>query len=220
MKNNKLILVIMSTLVVAVVVMGSALVLSSNRNVESEKAEIPVSEYYTCEVSALWPGYSFEEAIDTADRIVIGKVTNKSETKKNEGYDDSGKLLVREYYKDVTIEVESIVKGTLDTNSINYVEPGGEMITIRDDGTASVNNWEYSGVRRLQVGERVLLFLKEKGTALSPATVFVISNEGSINVSSDILPATKTRKSQSHYMETYKLNDYLAEIKEYIDNNK
>lgn len=68
-------------------------------------------------ISALWPSYDFEEAIDKA---VIGTVTAKSETKVHEGYDDSNRILIREYYKDVTIEVESVFKGDADMENYDF----------------------------------------------------------------------------------------------------
>lgn len=209
--NKKIVITICSVLVLALLVTGSILLFSP----EKSPTEIAVREHNVMPISALWPSYDFEEAIDKAYQIVIGTVTAKSETKKHEGYDESNKILVREYYKDVTIEVESVLKGNLKIETVNYIEPGGETITIRADGTAAINNWEYSGVRRLAVGDRVLLYLTEKGNFVSPETLFLVESDDTISVSSTLLSNTM-RKSQSYYMETCNLEDYVDAITNYL----
>ena len=210
--NKKVIITVCSVLILALLVTGSILLFSQ----EKTPTEIAVREHNVTPISALWPGYDFEGAIDTAYKIVVGTVAAKSETKVHEGYDDSNRILVREYYKDVTIEVESVLKGDPQIETVNYIEPGGETITIREDGTAAINDWQYSGVKTLAVGDRVLLYLTEKGNFVNPYTLFLIESDDTISVSSDLLTSNKTRKSQSHYMETYKLEDYVDAITNYL----
>lgn len=209
--NKKIIITVCAVLVLALLVTGSVLLFFP----EKIPTEIAVREHNVMPISALWPSYDFEETIDKAYKIVVGTVTAKSETKVHKGYDDSNRVLIREYYKDVTIEVESVLKGDADLETVNYIEPGGETITIREDGTASINNWEYSGVKTLTVGDRVLLYLTEKGNFVNPETLFLVEPDDTISISSTLLPNTM-RKSQSYYMETYDLDDYVDAIEDYL----
>lgn len=157
----------------------------------------------------------FESAIEAAHRIIIGTVAEKSGTKYDEIYDEElGKLLLRQYYRDVTIEVERFLKGGADLETVNYKELGGEMITINEDGTFSI--YDYAeGYPKLAVGDRVLLFLSEKNVYLSPSTLIEIELDN-IVVSSDLLTPGTVRKSQSHYMETYDLEEYVDAITNYL----
>lgn len=208
--NKKIIITVCAVLVLALLVTGSVLLFFP----EKAPTEIAVREHNKTPILAEWPGYDFEGAIEEAHRIIIGTVAAKSETKKQEGY--AGNILVREYYKDVTIDVESVLKGDADLETVNYIEPGGEIITINADGTASINDYEYEGIPTLAVGDRVLLYLTEKGNFLSPLTLFVINPDDTISVSSEVLTPDTLLKSQSHYMETYDLDDYVGAIKDYL----
>lgn len=210
--NKKFIITVCSVLVLTLLVVGGVLLYF----VQKLPIEIPVQEYIKYPNLALWPGYDFEGAIEEAHRIIIGTVAEKSGTKYDEIYDeDLGKLLFRQYYRDVTIEVERVIKGDTDLETVNYKEQGGETIKINEDGTFSI--YDYAeGYPKLDVGDRVLLFLSENNVYLNPSTLFVIEPDDTISVSSDLLTSNTMRKSQSHYMETYDLEEYIAAIEDYL----
>ena len=131
-------------------------------------------------VDALWPAYTFYEAIEEAETIVYGKVVDKGTTQIEEHVIGEDKTF-KEYYRDVTIEVIEMLKGDEESATVNYIEMGGET---------STQVTQYSGVVPVSAGDRVILFLRENGSYICPDGLFTEDEEGMITVPQNMMPQT------------------------------
>lgn len=134
-------------------------------------------------VDALWPAYTFEEAVEDAETIIYGKVTGKGDTQVEEHVISENKTF-REYYRTVTIEVIERIKGDGDSIQVSYLELGGETAT---------QIIEYSGVVPVEVGDHVLLFLRENGSYISPDGLFIEDANGEIIIPQNMIPQADTQ---------------------------
>ena len=125
-----------------------------------------------------WAGYQFDDAVAEATTIVWGKVKEIGKNICTSHIASDGSYL-RDYYKEVKIEVLESLKGEHAQDSeITYMESGGET------GRAI---YVYTGVQEVEPGQEYIFFLGERGFALSPVTVIPVK-EGMADVKGKIVP--------------------------------
>ncbi len=166
------------------------------------RSDAESAEKFTRLTYALWPAYTFEEAIDTAVTIVYGTVSAKSDTQEHYA-DCSDGSVYTEYYKNVTVDVIECLKGDTGAKTVNYVEMGGE-----DKTTVYV----YSGIEIVSVGDTVLLFLDDDGSCISPYAFFTENADNNTTVSNDMLPISAYADTES-LTQSVNMDDYLSMIR-------
>ena len=121
-----------------------------------------------------WVYYTFEEAVAEADTIVYGKVVEKSDTLIHEG-STSGGGIVKNLYKEVTIEVLEVIKGDKRKNTVTYYEWGGET----EDYSQVIDNFDP-----VNVDGEYIFYLHEPGVTIGgpagilPVTEGMVSTKG------------------------------------------
>lgn len=169
---------------------------SCANNTSQEQNNIETHTIY-----ATWPGYYFEEAVNKASRIVYGTVTKKRDTKVHESITNSNNIL-REYYRDVTIDVIKTFKGE-ESRTVNYIEMGGTYESVE---------YIYSGSPIVDIGDKVLIFLNERETFISPYAFFIEDDEGNIRVSKEMLPDYSENEKDRNLYKTVSLTDFCGSI--------
>ncbi len=150
----------------------------------NSKTEDNKAEKMVVRGEGMCPFYTFESAVDEAATILYGRVVDKSDTKVHEVANVNGRAYY-EYYKEVSIEVIDILKGTMDHTIFTYLEMGGEteeVLYIFDDMEPVEVNCEY------------IFFLNKYGAFLSPMTVLPVSN-GTVLTQGKIVPKSETDQS-------------------------
>ncbi|WP_273123345.1 hypothetical protein [Bacillus weihaiensis] len=125
------------------------------------------------DAQAIYPQYTLEELVNTADIIVYGKVKTKDKPKKNKftiGSDEKAEI-VEEVKTGVQIKVKKSIKNDQDLKVINYIEDGGEI-----DG---ITYMPEEGL--LEKGEEVIIFVNKEGYAWGPQSVIRVNN-GKVDV--------------------------------------
>ncbi|MBR3762836.1 MAG: hypothetical protein IKK59_08890 [Lachnospiraceae bacterium] len=161
-------------------------------------------------VQACWPAYTFNTAIEEASTIIHGKVVDVSDTLVNViGTAGNGSVL-RECYKEITVEVIEGIKGVdEETASITFIQSGGET----EDYIYIV-----TGIVPVEMGEEYIFFMNEKGSSLSPETLIPI-DDGIAQVAGKIAPTmntsqqTLTTNSGQGGLKEYDLNQYITAIR-------
>lgn len=152
---------------------------------------------------ALWPEFTFEEACDQAQTIVIGTVSNVAAAKEYR-LNVPGPKESYNAYTDITIKIEEMLKGEVRTESIVYTQSGGETKdTI----------YVLDGIEPFGKGDRVLIFLNERNSTLSPSFRFVIDDN------SNILPYCYPADyllSETAMNSSIPVSDYAALITDYL----
>ena len=177
-KWSKRIKVTFSILFVGLIMLGVSCLYRNYRNENNNTEKIVVRG------EGMWPSHTFESAVDEASTIVYGRVVDKSDTKVHEVANVNGRAYY-EYYKEVSIEVIDILKGTMDHTIFTYLEMGGEteeVLYIFDDMEPVEVNCEY------------IFFLNKYGAFLSPMTVLPVSN-GTVLTQGKIVPKSETDQS-------------------------
>lgn len=171
---------------------------------ELETAEKPVIKRYAC-----WAWYDFERAVDEAATIVYGKVKSIGDTLLYEFPTSSGEPL-REYYKEVTVDVLEAIKGvTAEETTITYIEHGGET----DNAI-----YLYEGLEPVAIGEAYIFFLNERGVFLSPWTLMPVSD--GVVQTYGIIPSEVSSEQQIDTKDTphkENLEEYIAVIREVLE---
>lgn len=130
-------------------------------------------------IHSSWKAYTLESAIESANTVVYGTVTAKSDTKTHEVAALPDEKVLYEYYQSVDIEVIDSIKGDPTLDVIEYKEMGGEG---EDEIQVFVEEPE------LTIGDTVLVFLNEHGAILSPITVMWVDENGIIDVYEEMIP--------------------------------
>ena len=168
---------------------------------ELETAEKTVIKQYAC-----WAWYDFEEAVDEAATIVHGKVKSIGNTQLHESPTSFGEPL-RQYYKEVTVEVLEAIKGVADEETtITYTECGGET----DNAI-----YLYEGLEPVAIGEEYIFFLNERGVFLSPWTLMPVLDGGVQTWG--LIPSEISSEQQAGTKDTThkeKLEQYITAIRE------
>lgn len=151
-------------------------------------------------ISCLWQEYTIETALESADTIVYGQVTSKSDTKTHEAATLPDGSAYLEYYQSVEIEVLECIKGDSSVTEVEYIEMGGETET---------EIIEYEGEPELVIGDKVLVFLNENGAPLSPITVVEVDDKGTIEVADEMLPEGVNQLSE--------IEDYCLLLREMMN---
>lgn len=133
MKKGKLTNVITITIIVVLVLI---LCITISKKFEGKETEEKDKEII--QVSALWPYYSFESAVEEADTIVYGRVISKSDTRVFEAKYHT------EYYREVTVEILEKMKGAINEETVTFMEAGGENEDVI---------YLTSGVSPVEIGE-------------------------------------------------------------------
>lgn len=175
----------------------------------NEKSNLSEKEMRT--VQACWPAYTFETAVEEASTIIHGKVVDISDTLVHViGTAGNGSVL-RECYKEITVEVIEGIKGIDDeTASITFIQSGGET----EDYVYVV-----TGIVPVEMGEEYLFFINEKGSSLSPSTLIPVEDgiaqtTGKIAPTVNTIQQTLTTKSGQGALEEYDLKQYIMAIRE------
>lgn len=168
---------------------------------ELETAEKPVIKRYAC-----WAWYDFERAVDEAATIVHGKVKSIGNTQVHETPTSFGEPL-REYYKEVTVEVLEAMKGVnVEETTITYIEHGGET-----DNAIYI----YEGLNPVAIGEEYIFFLTERGVFLSPWTLMPVSD--GVVETWGLIPSEVSSEQQAYTKDTphkENLEQYITAIRE------
>jgi len=147
------------------------------------------------EVSTSLPTYSFEEACDSAAKIVIGTVRAVERT-----YEESIDGTMRGYTV-LKIKVEETLKGK-HKRTISYTQTGGEtedtIYTSRDPALA--------------VGDKALIFMDENGFMLSSAYLRLVDEND--NISTYRYPSYVEREAGAGSL--INVYDYADLIEEYL----
>lgn len=161
----------------------------------------------TVEISSLWRDYTFEDAVERAAIIVYGTVTAKTNTQIYE-YPLSDGTTGKDPYRNVTVNVETLIKGDSSLTSVVYKELGGVIDSIE---------YRHTGFELLAVGDKVLLFLNPDNYFLTPDGLYIADEDGNTSVSSDMLPVTpgQTRSSPLSYT-SMPIGDYCDIIRDYL----
>ena len=170
-------------------------------------AEFPVRGFEKNTVQAgIFPAYTLEQAAAEADVIAVGVVTEKSAAV-HEAFPVEGSAnTLDEYYKTVTVETETVLKGGAG-ETVRYRENGGQFVTLNADGSADVTVYEYYGYpEAVGVGTRVVVFIKENGAVLSPDFLIPVDYKGRVTVPAALL-------AQGEGAVTVELGELLEEIK-------
>lgn len=161
-------------------------------------------------VQACWPAYTFETAVEEASTIIHGKVVDISNTLVHViGTAGNGSVL-RECYKEITVEVIEGIKGIDDeTASITFIQSGGET----EDYVYVV-----TGIVPVEMGEEYLFFVNEKGSSLSPSTLIPVEDgiaqtTGKIAPTVNTIQQTLTTNSGQGALEEYDLKQYITAIR-------
>ena len=123
-------------------------------------------------------------------------------------YEKENREPLREYYKEVTVEVLEAVKGvTAKETAITYTEFGGET----DNAI-----YLYEGLEPVAIGEEYIFFLNERGVFLSPWTLMFVSD--GVVQTYGIIPSEFSSEQQADTKDTthkeYKLEQYIDAIRE------
>ncbi len=161
-------------------------------------------------VQACWPAYTFNTAVEEASTIIHGKVVDVSDTLVNViGTAGNGSVL-RECYKEITVEVIEGIKGVdEETASITFIQSGGET----EDYIYVV-----TGIVPVEMGEEYIFFMNKKGSSLSPSTLIPIE-DGIVQIAGRIAPTmntpqqTLTKNSEQSSLEEYDLKQYITAIR-------
>ena len=174
----------------------------------NEKSNLSEKEMRT--VQACWPAYTFETAVEEASTIIHGKVVDISNTLVHViGTAGNGSIL-RECYKEITVEVIEGIKGIDDeTASITFIQSGGET----EDYVYVV-----TGIVPVEMGEEYLFFINEKGSSLSPSTLIPVEDgiaqtAGKIAPTVNAIQQTLTTNSGQGALEEYDLKQYITAIR-------
>ena len=168
--------------------------------------EIPREEKSTVHSYGLWPYYTFEEACEVANSIIIGTVESVDKTYLVPMSLDPDPKRPSNYmaYTDLTIIVEETLKG-IPQEKIKYTQNGGET---RD--TIYVCDEIYE----LKEGERALLFLSEGDSIITWSVitnygVIPVDQNGKITVSSTFFPG---KSEDARSVQTQMDVDAYAEV--------
>lgn len=176
MKNIKKLLkirfIIPAILIAAVVVMIPVIAISNHGGGESVDKETVI-------VDALRPVLRFESVSRDATTIVYGKVVGISETKVHESTGSGGSIL-KEYYKEVTIEVIDLIKGAAKDNKVTYMQMGGETDT---------HIYTYVEYPPVSISDELILFLDERGVCFGPQACIYVK-DGMVSLDQKIVPKT------------------------------
>ena len=157
--------------------------------------EKEISKFFSSRVD-----YTFEEACDLADSIIIGTVSSVPEARVEMSVLPNGEeRFLGDVHTDVVISVESTLKGE-HKSSVIFVEEGGET----EDHIYIVDNREL-----LKEGDRVMIFLHVSGVMLSPTYMRMIDVDG--NISTISFP-----EGYEHTSNTISIDDYAALISDYL----
>ncbi len=219
MKKGKLTNVITITIIGVLVLM---LCITISKKFEGKETEEKDKEII--QVSALWPYYSFESAVEEAGTIVYGRVISKSDTRVFEA------KYHNEYYREVTVEILEKLKGENDEDTVTFIEAGGETENVI---------YEVSDVAPVEIGAEYIFFLSSTRTYVSPETrlpllevrtylspkTFLPVKEGTVHTSGKIIPATVdaqqtlsvNQNSDQSSEEEFTLEQYLMAIREELE---
>lgn len=151
----------------------------------------------------VWRAYTFETAIEEVATIVYGKVAGKSGTLMREVVDSSGKVH-KEYYKEVEVQVNDLLKAEGSPKTITYLEMGGETDThiYKIDGFNPVND-----------SDEYVFFLNKYDACLSPATVMSV-DDGIVTVEKSMLPGGKVKNTT---FTTIGVEEYVNKVKKHLE---
>ncbi len=168
--------------------------------------EIPREEKSTVYSYGLWPYYTFEEACEVADLIIVGTVKSVDKTYLVPAIQNPNPKSPSHYMAltDLTISVEKTLKG-VEQKEIRYTQEGGET---RD--TIYVCDEIYE----LKEGERALLFLSEGDSIITWSVitnygVIPVDQNGKITVSSTFFPG---KSEDARSVQTQMDVDAYAEV--------
>ena len=213
--NKKTIAIIALALAVAILAASTAILAVKYFKQETR---YPVTEFKQSGFTApIFQPLYFSGAVEKADKIVVGKVTEIGPSQ-NATYDfNYGSTSLTEYFKYITISVETVVKGDEDLKTVQYKEYGGQFVNVNRDGTASVECFvpsNYSG--SLALGDEVLIFLNKDGEYLNPETlIFVDGNK--ITLSTYLIPDSIPHETEEGTGKTIWLSNYIDAIKEELN---
>jgi len=147
--------------------------------------------------------YEFEEACDLAHSIVIAEVTAVPEARVEESIRPDGKVMYLDAFTDIELKIEKTLKGEQKKTTVFHQEGGETKDRI----------YIVDGIEILKEGDRVLLFLRESGHAVSPTYVLRIDSDN--NITPSYFPTNSVWTASS----AGKINvyDYAELITNYIE---
>lgn len=167
---------------------------------------IPTEEKSVVHSSGLWPYYTFEEACEIADLIIVGTVKSVDKTYLVPMIENANPKRPSNYIAltDLTITVEKTLKG-VEQKEIKYIQEGGETretVYVCDD------------VYELKKGERALLFLSADGFVITSECVKPVDAYDKISVDSTFFPG-KSEDARS-VMTKVDVDEYADLISTYL----
>lgn len=151
-------------LISACIILGC--LVSCSTSTESDPADLANSDTSIAirtERYDSWPGFTLKEAVETADHIVYGKVTEIKEKVKRR--DLSSEMIIE---NDLKIEVLDLLKDSKDAPKADKILPYHEMPQLSETSSDIPRN--------LKLGEEVILFLNPHSRILGPDYVISVEN--------------------------------------------
>lgn len=164
-------------------------------------------------VQACWPAYTFETAVEEANMIIHGKVTDVSDTLVHIIGTAGNGSVMRECYKEITVDVIEGIKGVdEETTSITFIQTGGET----EDYVYVV-----TGIVPVEIEKEYIFFINEKGSSLSPRTLIPVA-DGVAQTAGKIVPTTSeiseiSIEKEQESLEEYNLKQYILEIRDMLE---
>ena len=117
--------------------------------------------------SALWPNYTFEEAIAEAETIVYGKAVSKSGIMEHE-ISLNPERSDKEYYCEVYLEPIELLKGE---------ENEDGTVTVLDfEVETDTHVYHTEGVEPVILGQEYIFFMNEHGSFLTPQMMIPVES--------------------------------------------
>ena len=115
-----------------------------------------------------WVYYPFEEAVNQANAVIYGKITNVSDTFVLETELSNG-AVQKDLYKQVTVEVKDVLKGDIKGSEVTFYEWGGET----DDEYLVIEGYEP-----VNVNEEYIIYLNEHERLFAgPSSILPVQND-------------------------------------------
>ncbi len=174
------------------------MVLWDSANQESNKEKKLVEEH----VDFVYMNY--EQAIKIADKIFCGKVQSRSTaTKGLPIYNADGSIYGFDHYRELTVEVTDVIKGTKSREEILYKEPGGETEEFI---------YKWYAIEPLTIGQEYLFFLYENNTFLNPIAIMPIS-DGQVLVQDIMCPENLQVEEEKVSKQSLPVGTYMNAVK-------